>query len=228
MTPGNIVSRSAKDRPPVNLRLAALLPLLLLSACRTSGDLMEDQRGVYSVRDSCPVAGVPAATGDITLFGPAGAADSRSIDVTATITHVHATCADSGTELVSTATFLVLGLRTDATRARQVVLPYFDVALQGGQTVVAKQIGQIVLNFPAGNPHASADVRATVRVSRAAATLPENVRRELTRERKPGGADAAVDPLSDPAIRSAVAQATFEHLIGFQLTEEQLRYNATR
>ncbi|MBA3670290.1 MAG: hypothetical protein H0W71_09575 [Sphingomonas sp.] len=204
------------------------MPLLLLSACRTSGDLVEDQRGVYAVRNACPVAGIPAATGDITLFGPAGPADSRSIDVTASISEVQATCLDSGTELVSTATFLVLGLRTDATQARQVVLPYFDVALQGGQTVVAKQVGQIVLDFPAGSLRASARVRATVRVSRAAATLPENVRRELTRERKPGGADAAVDPLSDPAIRSAVALATFEHLIGFQLSEDQLRYNATR
>ena len=33
---------------------------------------------------------------------------------------------------------------------------------------------------------------------------------------------------SDPKIRDAVARATFEHLIGFQLTQEQLRYNATR
>ena len=28
--------------------------------------------------------------------------------------------------------------------------------------------------------------------------------------------------------RAAVAQATFEHLVGFQLTDAQLRYNATR
>ena len=56
----------------------------------------------------------------------------------------------------------------------------------------------------------------------------EDVRRELTRERKPGDADASIDPMSDPKIRDAVARATFEHLIGFQLTPEQLRYNATR
>ena len=31
-----------------------------------------------------------------------------------------------------------------------------------------------------------------------------------------------------PTIRDAVARATFEHLVGFQLTQEQLRYNATR
>ncbi len=50
----------------------------------------------------------------------------------------------------------------------------------------------------------------------------------LTRPRKAGEADAAVDPLTDPAVRAAVASATFEHLIGFQLTQDQLSYNATR
>ncbi|MEO7563752.1 MAG: hypothetical protein ABIR63_05360 [Sphingomicrobium sp.] len=212
----------------MNLRLAAFLPLILLSACRTAGDLSAEEQGVYAVRNACPVAGVPAATGDITSFGPGGPADSRAIDVTASITQVRATCANSGTELVSTANFLVLGSRTDASAARQVVLPYFDVVLQGGDTVAAKQIGQVVLSFPAGQSRASAQVQASVRVSLAAASLPDSVRRELTRPRKPGAADAAIDPLSDPAIRSAVAKATFEHLVGFQLTEEQLRYNATR
>ena len=37
----------------------------------------------------------------------------------------------------------------------------------------------------------------------------------------------AID-MNKPEIRDAVARATFEHLIGFQLTQEQLRYNATR
>ena len=34
--------------------------------------------------------------------------------------------------------------------------------------------------------------------------------------------------MTDPAIRTAVANATFEHLVGFQMTQDQLRYNATR
>jgi hypothetical protein len=58
--------------------------------------------------------------------------------------------------------------------------------------------------------------------------LPTNVREILTRPRKAGEAEAAIDPLSDPAVRSAVANATFEHLVGFQLTTDQLKYNATR
>jgi hypothetical protein len=34
--------------------------------------------------------------------------------------------------------------------------------------------------------------------------------------------------MADPAIRAAVAQASFELLVGFQLSEDQLAYNATR
>jgi hypothetical protein len=37
-----------------------------------------------------------------------------------------------------------------------------------------------------------------------------------------------MDPLADPAVRQAVLAATFEALIGFQLTEDQLKYNMTR
>jgi hypothetical protein len=65
-------------------------------------------------------------------------------------------------------------------------------------------------------------------VNRAAATLPADVREILNRKRKAGEAEAAIDPLSDPAVRAAVARATFEHLIGFQMSPEMLRYNATR
>ncbi len=34
--------------------------------------------------------------------------------------------------------------------------------------------------------------------------------------------------MTDPAVREAVARATFEHMVGFQMSEEQLRYNVTR
>jgi hypothetical protein len=201
----------------------------LLSACRHTGEFTDENGGgVYAVRSACPIAGVPAGTGDITLFNPPGSTDANAIDVTAAIGDVRAVCQESATDVISTATFNVTALRRDAGPARQVVLPYFDVALQGGTNVAAKQIGQIVLNFPAGSAHASTQVQATVRVNRGVATLPENVRQMLTRPRKAGRAEAATDPLSDPAIRSAVNNATFEHLVGFQLTQDQLRYNATR
>ena len=212
----------------MKLRSAALLAFALLGACRHTGNLTVEENGVYAIRSACPIAGVPAGTGDVTLFNPPGSTDSRAIDVTAAISDVRAVCQDAGNDVASTITFTVVGLRSSAGPARQVVLPYFDVALRGGQTVAAKQIGQAVLNFAAGDIHAWTRLQATIRVNRGAATLPANVRQALTRPRKAGEESAAIDPLSDPAIRTAVSNATFEHLIGFELTQDQLKYSATR
>ena len=58
--------------------------------------------------------------------------------------------------------------------------------------------------------------------------LPEQIRKRLTKKRKAGQTDAAVDPLSEPDVRAALAKASFEQLIGFQLTDRQLIYNVTR
>ena len=69
---------------------------------------------------------------------------------------------------------------------------------------------------------------AGARVNRAAATLPDDIRKQVTRRRKSGEADAAIDPLAVPEVRAAVERATFELLVGFQLTDTQLAYNATR
>ena len=203
-----------------------LLSLLLLPACSRSGTI--DQGGVWATRSACPILGIPAATGDVTLFNPQSSRDAAAIDVTATITNVRQSCDESGDQIVSVASFDVLGIRRNPTEARQVVLPYFNVAVQGGDQIVAKRVGAVALNFAAGQYRAQTSGQATIRVSRAAATLPDNVRRILTRERRPGDPDAAVDPLSDPGVRAAVARATFEHLVGFQMSQDQLRYNATR
>jgi hypothetical protein len=211
----------------VKLRLAAIFVLTLLGACHRRVNI-DETGGIYAVRSACPIAGVPAGTGDITLFDPAGSTDSSAIDVTAAITDVRAVCQDSGNDVVSTVTFTITGLRRDAGPARQVLLPYFDVALRGGNTVSAKQIGQAAIQFKAGDIHGWTRVQTSVRINRAAATLPANVETILTRPRKPGDADAAVDPMTDPGVRAAVADATFEQLVGFQLTQDQLKYNATR
>ena len=213
----------------MKLRTTALLVPMLLAGCRHAGDVTsENGGGIYAVRSTCPIAGIPTATGDITLFDPQGSTDSAAIDVTAAITQLRAFCQDAGDDVISTVTFTVTGLRRDAGAARQVVLPYFDVALRGGSTIAAKQVGYVALNFPAGSQHATTSARASVRVNRAAASLPANVRAILTRPRKAGEADAAIDPLAEPGVREAVANATFEHLVGFQLTQNQLKYNATR
>ena len=215
-----------RNPTPVKLRLATLLTLSLLSACSRTGEI--EDGGVYITRSACPQIGIPAATGDITLFNPPQSRDAAAIDVTATITNLFNNCNETGDRVMSNAAFDVVAVRRDAGPARQVVLPYFSVAVQGGSEVVAKRIGQVVLNFPAGSQRAQARGQAVIWVSRAAATLPADVRQILNRKRKAGEAEAAVDPLSDSAVRAAVARATFEHLIGFQMTPEMLRYNATR
>ena len=62
-------------------------------------------------------------------------------------------------------------------------------------------------------------------ISRAAASLPDAIARDITRERKPGDADAAIDPLAAPEARAALRNASFELLVGFQLDDAALAYN---
>ena len=211
----------------VKARSLVLMSITLATAACAGRKEYQDG-GVYTRRTVCPQVAIPAATGDVTLFSPADSTDAASIDVVATITNVRSTCDETGDSIISSASFDVVATRRDAAAARTVVLPYFDIAMQAGNQVVAKRLGRVAISFPAGGRRAASRGQATIRISRAVTSLPANVRAELTKVRKAGDVNAAVDPLSDPAIRNAVARATFEHLVGFQLTEAQLRYNATR
>lgn len=204
---------------------AALLPLTLLSC---AGDGQITATGITVTRSACPAVAIPAATGDVTLFNPENARTADAIDVVAHITNLRTTCDEAGENIVSTVNFEIRGQRRDARGARQVVLPYFGTVLQGGTNVISKSVSNAGLNFADGQLRASTTGQASASISRAAATLPEDIRRQITRERKPGDSDAAVDPLSDPIVREAVRKASFELLVGFQLTQEQLAYNATR
>ncbi len=210
----------------MKVRSLVLASLVIATAACGKKEMIDG--GVYITRSACPQVGIPAATGDITLFDPAGRSDSAAIDVVATITNVRAACTESPDQLISTADFDIVATRRDASAPRAVTLQYFDVAMQGGTQVVAKRLGTVTLNFAAGSQRAATSSQASIRVSRAATSLPADVREKLTRERKVGEVDAAIDPMTDPAVRTAVARATFEQLIGFQLTQDQLRYNATR
>jgi hypothetical protein len=205
--------------------IAALI-LFALAACSTEGQLTAT--GVVVNRSACPAVAIPAATGDITLFDPPGSRDAAAIDVVAEITNVRAVCDETGSNIVSNVTFDVLAQRRDARGARDVVLPYFAVAMQGGTNVVSKSVGRVGLHFDDGQLRASTRGSAAGTIARSAVTLPEDIRQQITRERKPGDADAAIDPLADPKVREAVRAASFELLVGFQLTQEQLAYNATR
>jgi len=207
-------------------KAAAAAALLALAGCSREGELTST--GVVTTYTACPPVAIAAPTGDITLFDPPQSRDSSAIDVVATMTNVRSTCDESGEHIVTSATFDVQARRRDRGPARDVVVPYYASVVQGGTSVVTKSVTNLVLRFADGQDRADASGQATSRVLRSAATLPEDIRRQVTRERRPGDADAAVDPMSDPAVRAAVQRASFEVLLGFQLTDEQLRYNATR
>ena len=205
--------------------LAALS--LVLGGCAGKGEI-DATGGITAVRSACPTVAVPANTGDVTLFDPATSTDASAIDVTASMTNVRSTCNDAGDQIVTSVTFDVHGLRTRTDAARDVQLPYFITLVRGGSVVVAKRIATVNLHFDAGQARATASGTAETQVARSAATIPDEVRQQLTRKRKAGEEDAATDPLSRPEVRQAVLRATFEALVGFQVTDAQLKYNATR
>ncbi|WP_312487995.1 hypothetical protein [Sphingomonas sp.] len=207
--------------------LAPVALALVLGGCARTGEI-DASGGITAVRSACPVVGVAAGTGDVTLFKTPGATDENAIDLVANMTNVRSTCADAGADIVTTVTFNVEARRTDTAAARDVTLPYYIAIVRGGTNVVAKRVAQVNVHFDAGQARGQVAGEASTTIARSAATLPADVREKLTRRRKAGDEDAAVDPLTQPEVRQAVASASFEALVGFQLTEAQLKYNATR
>ncbi|MBL0114757.1 MAG: hypothetical protein IPP45_04530 [Sphingomonadales bacterium] len=215
---------------PVSFRnpiLAVAACGLLLAGCARQGEF-DSSGGIIITRNACPAVAVPSHTADITLFDPPGSLDSRAIDVVADITNVRSNCADSGEDVVVTASFDVQARRTNPTGARDVVVPYFATVVQGGRVVVSKRVSRVALHFNDGELRAEAKGSANAYVNRAAVTLPAEIQERITRRRKAGDADAAIDPMADPQVREAVSRSSFELLVGFQLTQAQLQYNATR
>ena len=205
---------------------AAVLLSLGLLGCAREGDIF--QTGILTTYTACPAVAIPAPAGDITLFNPAGSRDAAAIDVVASISNLRSTCDESGQFIVTNASFEVSGLRRDNRGVREVVLPYFATVVQGNGNVVAKRVSRVGLRFEDGQYRARTTGAASTQVLRSAATLPDDIRNQITRERRPGDPQAAVDPMADPAVRAAVERAHFEMLVGFELDQEQLRYNATR
>jgi hypothetical protein len=226
------------------LSIAKRLPFAILSfafvlgGCANNDDIaaIGGSIGKEIRRTSCPALGVPADTGDVTLFNPPASRDSRAIDVVAAITNLRGNCNDAELKkgqvasptLATTATFRVDARRDSAVGARDVVLPYFVVIMRAGTTVISKAVGQVQVHFDDGKLLASANGQTSSTVSRADATLPQGVIDKIGRKRKSKDADASIDPMSDPGVRAALNKASFEMLVGFQLTNEQLAYNATR
>jgi hypothetical protein len=229
---GWLESARNKD-PPMNpsrfLALAALPVLALAAGCSHKGELVVDSGvGVQALRTTCPTVGIPDYTGDVTLFSAPGRTDAGALDLTASMTNVRSQCNEAGEKVYTVADFDVLGRRADVRGARSVQLPYFVTIVRGGTAVIAKRIGTVTLNFADGQERAQAHAQAASYIDRAEATLPEDIRRKITRKRKAGEEEAAVDPLAEPDVRAALARASFEVLVGFQLNDQQLAYNATR
>ena len=216
------------DSVPFPKTPAILLAALTLASCATDTEF--DERGGFKIaRSACPAAAIPSYTGDITLFDPPAERRVEAIDVTATITNLQANCNENGGDRIQvTAGFDVQARRAAPGPARSVTLPWFATVLRAGTQLESKQVGQVTIVFPEGQLRGSAHASATASVNRAAATLPEDVLKRINRKRKAGDADAALDPMNEPAVRDAVNRANFELLIGFQLTESQLAYNAAR
>lgn len=205
------------------------LAALTLAGCSSDGEIdISSGVGVSVVRSGCPAVAVPNHLGDVTVFDPAGSTDASAIDVVANITNVRSICNSEGARIYSEASFEVQASRMRPGGARTVTIPYFSTVVQGGTAVVAKRVNTVTLQFADGQYRASTTAKAGSYVDAAAARLPEEVIERITRRRKPGDPDAALDPLADPSVRAAVARSTFEMLVGFQLTEAQLQYNVTR
>ncbi len=209
--------------------ISALAVAAALAGCRSSGDIVVDQGvGIQAFRSACPAVGIPDYTGDITLFRTPGDQSAANVDVVATMTNVRSQCNESGDKVYTQVSFDVLARRTDTAGARQVTVPYFVTVLRGGRAVVTKRVGQVTIQFAPGQERAQASGQGSAYVDKAEATLPAEIRERITRKRKAGEEDAAVDPLSQPDVKAAVARATFEVMVGFQLSQEQLTFNATR
>lgn len=208
---------------------AALGMVAVLAGCSREGELVIDQGvGIASVLSLCPSVGIPDYTGDVTTFRTAGDTTTASLDVSAAMTDLRTTCNDTGERVYSEATFTVNARRTDTRGARTVSLPYFVTVLRGGTAVVSKRIGTVTLAFEDGAERATGSAKAGGFVNRADAALPEDIRQKITRRRRAGDQEAALDPLADPEVKAAIARTRFEMLVGFQLTEDQLKYNVTR
>ena len=221
--------RSRFVRAGLGVSVAVVLTGTLAACGNQQGDIVvEEGVGIAAVRSPCPTVAVPEYTGDITLFTDPARTDSGALDVVATITNVRSTCTEGSDTLNTQTEFELQARRYNTNGARTVQLPYFSTVMRGGTAVIAKRVGTVTVTFADGQERASVKAQASSMVDRASATLPADVRARLTRKRKAGDEDAAIDPLSIPEVRDAIARASFEHLIGFQLTDKQLAYNATR
>lgn len=205
-----------------------ILTMTLLTLAATGLAACGDRNPLRITRSACPAVAIPAYTGEVTLFTRPGTDAASDVDVVAAITNVRGGCTEAAETLITDASFEVQARRADAGPARQVTLPWFAAVVQAGDRLVTKQVGQVTLNFAAGQDRASVTATARSEVARSVATLPPAINQRLTRERKTGDLDAALDPMAEPEVRNAVREHSFEVLVGFQLQDDQLAFNVNK
>src|SRR3546814_17959125 len=120
-----------------------------------------------------------AYTGDVTLFSTPGATAADAIDTVATITNVRGGCSDDGSEFVTNVSFDVLARRNEAGAAESLTLPFFVAVVRGGDKLVAKQLGQVSVNFAEGKDLAQASGSEQSRWIRHAAVLPDDIQEQV-------------------------------------------------
>ena len=200
--------------------IAALALMAALAGCERNPLLVK--------RSVCPAVAIPNFAGDVTLFNAGDSRDASAIDVVATITNLRGACDDGADRIGTNVSFDVVARRMSSRGARVVSLPFFASVVQGGNTLISKQLGAVTLNFADGQLRTQTSGAAHADVSRAAATLPSKIQDQVSRKRKAGDLDAATDPLADPEVKAAIRAISFEVLVGFQLDDAGLGYNVLK
>ncbi len=206
----------------LKLRNLALLAVagLALAGCERNPLIVK--------RSACPAVAVPTYAGDITFFKANTSADAANIDIVAAMTNVRETCVETATTFASDVTYDIIARRSETAGARSVKVPVFASVVQGGNLLLSKEIANVTVNFADGQARAVAKGGARANVARSIASLSPELQARISRKRKPGDLDAAVDPLADPEVRAALRAASFEVLVGFQLSSVGLAYNVTK
>jgi hypothetical protein len=88
--------------------------------------------------------------------------------------------------------------RVDTRGANDVNLPYFITVMRGGNVVIAKSLGTATVHFADGQDRAEVTASGTDDQRRPTRRWTGDPRSPV-KQRKAGEADAAVDPLADPA-----------------------------
>ena len=204
----------------------AVFLTLGLAACAREGDIQ--QTGILTSYTACPPVAIVAPTGDVTLFNPASSRDANAIDVVAHITNLRSTCDESGEHIVTQRKLRRAGAEARQSRRARRRAPLFRHRRSGRWQCRRQARRQVGLHFDDGQYRATPPERRPRRCCARRRPCPRTSAARSPASGAPGDADAAIDPMADPAVRSAVEPARFELLVGFELTADQLTYNATR